>query len=247
MSVAFPIALGVALAIGTLWDFTSATQVSWVPMSGGTVLLLAAVVSIAMAHSWRLKEQRKAAQAPLQADPRVKSPRSRQSGAALAVVLASVGGIALSVFPRVLSEATSGENGLAPYSAVLLLSISVLLSAPFFVLFFITFPVAGAGTPGSYLTGNKKQHLLGLTGGILWTAGLLASLLAAVAPITAQPSPVIQYSLSHGAVLVAAVWGLLAWQEFRGTGDRVRMLVMGMLVLLLGGLGVVAFAFSVAK
>lgn len=247
MSVAFPIALGVALVIGMVWDFTSVTQVSLVPISGGVVLLLAAVVSIAMAYSWRLKDQKQAAQAPLRADPRVKSPRTRQASAALAIVLASAGGIALGMFPRVLSEATSGENGLAPYSAVLLLSISALLSAPFFVLFFITFPIAGAGSTGSYLAGNKKQHLLGFAGGILWTAGLLAGLLAATAPSTAQPNSLIQYGLSHGAVVVAAAWGVFAWHEFRGSSDRVRMLVMGTMVLILGGLGVVAFAFSTAK
>ena len=152
------------------------------------------------------------------------------------------------MFPRVLSEATSGENGLAPYSAILLLSVSALLSSPFFVLFFITFPVTGAaGNAGSYLSGNVKQHLLGVTGGILWTAGVLSGLLAAGAPSAAQPNPLIQYGLSRGALLVAAAWGLFAWHEFRGTSDRVRMLVAGMLVLLLGGLGVVAFAFSGAK
>ena len=247
MSVAFPIALGVALLIGMAWDFTSVTQMSWVPISGGVVLLLAAVVSIAMAYIWRLHDQRQAAQAPLRADPRVKSPRTRQASGALAIVLASVGGIALGMFPQVLSQATSGENGLAPYSAVLLLSISALLSAPFFVHFFITFPIAGAGSAGSYLAGNTKQHLLGFTGGILWSVGLLAGLLTATAPSTARPNPLIQYGLDHGALLVAAAWGLLAWQEFRGASDRVRMLLTGGLVLFLGGLGVVAFAFSAAK
>jgi glucose uptake protein len=248
MSVAFPIALGVALVIGTVWDFTSATQASWVLIGGGTGLLLAAVVCIALAYSWRLADQRRTAQTPLRPDPRVKSPRARQAGAALAIALAVAGGIALSLFPPVLSEATSGENGLAPYSAVLLLAVSALLSSPFFVLFFITFPVGGtAGNVGSYLSGTVKQHLLGVAGGVFWAAGVLSGLLAAGAPSPARLNPLIQYGLSHGALLVAAAWGLLVWHEFRGATVRVGMLVAGMLVLLLGGLGVVAFAFSGAK
>jgi glucose uptake protein len=248
MSVAFPLALGVGLVIGTTWDAVSATATSWVLVAGGIVLFLAAVVSIALAHSWRLDSQRQAAQTPLRPDPRVKSARAKQPGAALAIALAFVSGIALSIFPRVLSEATSGENGLAPYSAVLLLSITALLTSPFFVLFFITFPTtADAATGGNYLSGNIKQHLLGIAGGLLWTAGMLTALLAAGAPSAAQPNPLIQYVLSHAALLVAAAWGLLAWHEFRGANERVRMMVTGSLVLFLSGLGLMAFAVSGTK
>ena len=156
-----------------------------------------------------------------------------------------VGGIALSTFPRILGEATSGENGLAPYSAVLLLAAAALLSSPFFVLFFITFPVAGsAGSPSAIWPASKKQHLLGVAGGILWAAGMLTALLAAVAPPNAQPGALIQYALTNGALLIAAAWGLLAWREFRGAGNRAQMLAIGMVVLSLTGLGMVAFAFS---
>ena len=248
LSVAFPLALGVGLVIGTAWDAVSATPSSWVLVAGGIVLFLAAVVSIALAHAWRLDSQRLAAQTALRPDPRVKSARPRQPGALLAIALAFVSGIALSIFPRVLSQATAGENGLAAYSAVLLLSISALLTSPFFVLFFITFPItANAAAGGNYLTGNIQQHLLGIAGGLLWTAGTLSALLAAGAPSAAQLNPLIQYALSHASLLVAAAWGLLAWHEFRGATDRVRMLVMGTLVLFLSGLGLMAFAASAAK
>ena len=71
--------------------------------------------------------------------------------------------------------------------------------------------------------------------------------MAAGAPPGVQPNPLIQYALSHGAPLVAAAWGLLAWQEFRGTNERVRMLVTGAVVLFASGLRVLAFAFSAAK
>jgi hypothetical protein len=76
---------------------------------------------------------------------------------------------------------------------------------------------------------------------------MLSSLLVAVAPMDAQPGALIQYPLKHGALLVAAAWGLLAWREFQGASERVQMLVLGMFVLFLGGLGMVAFAFSAAK
>jgi glucose uptake protein len=243
--VAFPLALGVALVIGTVWDFATAAQGSAALTWGGAGLLLAAVVVIALAHVWRLQHQKVAGETALRPDPRVKTKRAKAPGGALAIIFAITGGIALSAFPRILAQGTSGENGMAPYSAFLLLGVSALLTSPFFVLFFTTFPLAGtAGSPGSYFAGSKKQHLQGVAGGILWGAGMLTGLLTAQAPRDTQPSAWIQYVLNNGALLVAAAWGLLAWREFRDAGHRANMLAAGMVVLFLAGLGVLGFALS---
>jgi glucose uptake protein len=249
MSVAFPLALGVALVIGTVWDFATAAQANAALTWGGVVLLLAAMAVIALAHVWRLQQEQEAGQTALRADPRVKTKRPKPPGGALAIIFAVIAGIALSMFPRILGEATDGENAMASYSAVLLLAVSALVTSPFFVLYFITFPLAGtAASPGRYSAGSAKQHLLGVAGGILWGAGMLSSLLVAQAPREAQPSAGIQYALNQllngAALLVDAAWGLLAWREFRGAGHRVQMLVVGMVVLFLAGLGVVGFAFA---
>jgi hypothetical protein len=52
----------------------------------------------------------------------------------------------------------------------------------------------------------------------------------------------IQYALTNGTLLIAAAWGLLAWREFHGSGERAQMLAVGLVVLFLAGLGLVAFA-----
>jgi glucose uptake protein len=244
MSVAFPLTLGVALVIGAVWDFANATQAGTVLTFIGVALLLAAVIVTGLAYVKLLQVHREAAQKALTPDPRTKSKRPKSAGAALVIILSVVGGIALSTFPKILGQAI-GEDGLAPYSAVVLLSGAALVSSPFFVLFFATFPLTStAGMPSRYLAGSKKQHLMGVAGGIVWAAGMLTSLMTAGAPQNALPSPLIQYLLNNGVLLVAVAWGLLAWQEFRGGGDRVRMLTAGMVVLFLAGLGMVAFAFS---
>jgi len=243
MSVAFPLSLGVALVIGAFWDFANATQANTPLTFMGVALLLAGVILSALAYVRLLRVRRDAAQQALTPDPRVKSKRAKPAGATLAIILSVVGGIALSTFPMILDQATFGDNSLSPYGTVLLLSIGALLSSPFFVLFFSTFPVAStAGTPPGYLSGSGKQHLLGLAGGTLWGTGMLTSLMAAIAPKEAQPTALIQYLLSNGAVVLAAAWGLLAWRELRDGGDRVNMLATAMMVSLLAGLGLVAYA-----
>ncbi len=245
MSVAFPLTLGVALVIGAIWDFANTTQANTPLTFMGIALLVAGVILAALAYVRLLRVQKDAAQKALTPDPRTKSKRAKSAGPTLVIILSVVGGIALSTFPKILGEAILGDNSLSPYATVLLLSVGALVSSPFFVLFFTTFPVVGtAGMPSGYLAGSGKQHLLGLGGGVLWGAGMLTGVMAAVAPPDAQPSALIQYVLSNGALLVAAAWGLLAWQEFRGGGDRVRMLATGMMVSFLAGLGLVAYAFS---
>ena len=245
MSVAFPLTLGVALVIGAIWDYANATQANTPLTFIGIALLAGAVAVTVLTYLRLLRVRREAAQKALTPDPRTKSKRQKSAGAMLVIILSVAGGIALSLFPKILGEATGGDNALAPYSAVMLLSAAALVSSPFFVLFFTTFPVVStAGMPSGYLAGSGKQHLMGLAGGIVWGTGMLTGLMAEIVPRDAQPSALIQYVLSNGALLVAAAWGLLAWREFRGGGDRVRMLATGMMVLFLAGLGLVAFALS---
>jgi glucose uptake protein len=245
MSVAFPLTLGVALIIGAIWDFVGNTQANVPETFIGVALLLAGVIVTSLAYVRLLRAHREAAQKALTPDPRAKTKRSRTApGAGLPIILSVAGGVALSLFPKILGEATSGDNPLAPYPAVLLLSIAALFSSPFFVLFFITFPVVSTGGADGYFSGSAKQHLLGVAGGILWGAGMLAALLVAVAPQAAQPAASMQYILNNGAFLVAAAWGLLAWHEFRGGGHRAGMLAAGMAVLFLAGLGMVALSLS---
>jgi glucose uptake protein len=248
MSVAFPVALGSALVIGTMWDYMSTVQSNAGLTWAGMILFVGAVVVAAMSHIWRRRMRKTSERTPPTQDPRVKAKRPKAPSAAPAIILAVVSGIALSIFPRVLAEGTTGDNGLSPYSALGLLAVAAFLSSPFFVLFFTTFPIVGAaGKMGGYLTGTKMQHLLGVGGGMLWGAGMLSSLLMAVAPRGVLPGGLILYSLSNGAVVVAAAWGVFVWREFREAGERTRMLVTGMMVLFLAGLGLVGFAFSTPK
>jgi glucose uptake protein len=248
MSVAFPLTLGVALAIGTVWDLAGSPRANMTLTFLGLALFLAAVAVTAFAHVWRRQDYDAASETALRPDPRLKPKRARTPSAALAIILAVAAGIVLGLFPQVLGQATGGENGMAPYAATLLLAAGAFFSAPVFVLFFATFPLAGApATVRGYLDGTRRQHFLGVAGGVAWTTGLLGSLMVSAAAPIAQFSGVAQYllgrALSEAALLLAAAWGLLVWREFRGTSTRVHMLIAAMLILFLAGLGVVGVGF----
>lgn len=59
--------------------------------------------------------------------------------------------------------------------------------------------------------------------------------------------PATSFALGNGAVMVAAIWGLLVWGEFRGATPRVKRRLTMMFILFVAGLGSIALSpvFSV--
>ena len=81
---------------------------------------------------------------------------------------------------------------------------------------------AGGLKFGDYFRGTARLHSLGLLGGIIWMVAFSANVVA-----SGVVGPAIAYALGQGATLVAAIWGVVIWREFRaaprGTG---RLLVL---------------------
>lgn len=51
-----------------------------------------------------------------------------------------------------------------------------------------------------------------------------------------KTSPAIAYGLGQGATVVAAVWGVFVWKEFKGASGNTMLLIRLMLLLYLAGL-----------
>ena len=62
-----------------------------------------------------------------------------------------------------------------------------------------------------FLRGPASGHILGLLGGCIWGIGTVFNLVAANFTGVA-----ISYAIGQSAPMVAALWGVLAWKEFRG-------------------------------
>ena len=88
-----------------------------------------------------------------------------------------------------------------------------------------------------YFSGTGKQHVLGLLGGILAGAAFLTGMLALMAP---RNGVGLSYGLSEGGPVLAVICGLLFWREFKGAGERPRLLMMVTLILLAASLVLLA-------
>jgi len=93
-----------------------------------------------------------------------------------------------------------------------------------------------------YLGVSPLTHGWGLIAGFVWCTGTLALWVVARTPDLWQDSRPLAFALSQGVPLVAAIWGLLVWREFRGADLRVKILTVLLLVMLASGLALLAMA-----
>ncbi len=78
---------------------------------------------------------------------------------------------------------------------------------------------------------------MGLLGGLIWCLGMSFSILA-----SDKAGPAISYGLGQGATLVAAIWGIYIWKEFKGAPRGVPAMLHIMLVFYAFGLGLIVLS-----
>jgi glucose uptake protein len=255
MAVAFPIAIGLALIIGVVWNYFLNPQGNPAMLFGGALLVGLAIVVDAIAYRAAHAAKRVAAAdtiAPIVAPDPTVNPRRRQQKRKTAAMSIATKGILLSLISGVLMGAfypfvqiSMSDEGmaLAAYTAGFFFSIGILLSSVLIIPILMNFPVTGKPLEvKAYFEGTRWQHLLGLLGGILWFAGTISNLAASSAPKSANVGPAVSYALGQGATMISAFWGLFVWKEFRDAPGQVKVLLWAMIALFLTGLTLISLA-----
>jgi glucose uptake protein len=99
-------------------------------------------------------------------------------------------------------------------------------------------PIEGSSLSFSdYAKGSTKVHLTGILGGIIWNIGMAMSILA-----SEKAGFAISYGLGQGATLIAALWGVFIWKEFKGASKQVNTLILLMFIAYLAGLALLVYA-----
>jgi glucose uptake protein len=243
MAVAFPLAFGIALIVTSVTNFIGNPQSSnTLLLFSGLVLVLIAVLVDIIAYRSHVDALAAGAKGGPILDPRTKMP-VRTPTAARGILISILGGIALGFFLPIVDSSRSGDNGVGPYGLAALIGAGMFFSTLIYVPFFINFPVQGEPVQvRDYFKGAKKQHFWGIFGGFVWAVGLVAFLVEGAVPPALQTAPALAAGLIQGAPIIAALWGLLAWREFKGSTQGVKMLMLGMTVLFLAGLALVSLA-----
>jgi glucose uptake protein len=222
MSVAFPIGVGLALVIGTLGSYLQVPKGSPALLFSGVALIVFAMIMSAMAYS--------------------KLPRTNGNRWARGVGFAVLAGCLMGFYYPQLAAAISGEFNaapikagyLTPYSALLVFGVGLLVSNGVLNTVFMR---ARDLSYRDYLNGSAHLHALGFLGGIIWMVALAANLVA-----SGVVGPAISYALGQGATLVAAIWGVVIWREFRNAPQGTGRLILFMFIAFGAGLALIGMA-----
>jgi glucose uptake protein len=227
MSVAFPVGIGLALVLGTVVNYVAAPKGEPTLLFLGVAFIAAAIVLDALAYR--------------------RLPGQSKGGGVKGLVLAVLCGILMGYFYRFVAASMSKDflameaGKLSPYTAMVLFSLGVLASNFVFNTAIMYKPFVGEPVPvGEYFKGTGQDHLWGVVGGMIWGVGMTLNIIAS--DIAGRA---VAYSLGQGATMVAAVWGVLVWREFReappGTNRLLGLMfagyVIGLALLVLSGAG----------
>jgi glucose uptake protein len=217
MSVAFPVGIGLALVIGVIVNYIDHPLGNKVLLFGGVTLIVLAILLNAFAYRKMQSGN--------------KNPTSK------GLILSIVSGVLMGLFYKyvaasMFSDFTIPESGkLSPYSAIVFFSMGILASNFLFNTVLMRRPFAdSAVTYKDYFSGGFKNHITGILGGIIWCIGMSFSIIA-----SGKAGPAISYGLGQGATVVAAIWGIYVWKEFKGA-KGVKVILSGMLVCYVIGL-----------
>jgi glucose uptake protein len=245
LAVAFPVGIGIALVVGVVLNYIGNPQGNPGLLFSGTAFLVAAIVVDALAYKALANARADAGPLP-PSGPGAKAGTARQHASSKfwkGLLLSIVSGILMGLFYPLVEMGKAGELGLGAYSIGFVFATAVFFSTFLFNIYFMNLPVEGPPVGiRDYLKGTRKQHLLGVFGGMVWCIGTLANFAAASAPEKVHVGPAVSYAIGQGATMVSALWGLLVWKEFSGGGPKVTALLVIMMVLFAAGLGLVSIA-----
>lgn len=219
MSVAFPLGVGISLVLGTVVNYIGAPKGNPVILFIGIALIVIAIICNGIASG--------------------KMQGEKKEGSSKGIWLAVLAGTLMAFFYRFVARAMDLENfsspaaGMAtPYTAIVIFSIGVLLSNFLFNSLVMRYPFVGEPVSyKEYFKGNLKTHLVGILGGSIWCLGTAFSYIA-----SGKAGAAISYALGQGAPMIAAIWGVFVWKEFKGSGKNVNRLLALMFFFFIAGL-----------
>lgn len=210
MSVAFPIGGGFGWVGGIIFNyfvagFTGNETLLWC----GVALAVAAMLLCALSYK--------------------KLTSTQQKSPLAGIVFAFISGFGFAFFYGLVVKATAADFGgtgtLSPYQAVFFFALAVLISTFFLNPIVMRTSVEGKATMKDYFkNGDTRTHLIGMLGGFIWMSGMVISFMSA----GAQVNKAVSYALSNASPLIAMIWGVFIWKEFKGAPKGTNKYVAAM-------------------
>lgn len=225
MSVAFPVGVGLALVLGVIINYLGSQKGDPFFLFLGVGLVTVAIILNALAYK--------------------KTSTGNQKVSTKGIIVSVLAGILMSFFYRFVARSMDLDNFespaagmMTPYTATVIFALGVFISNFLFNTLLMKKPISGEPTNyKTYFRGGFSIHLVGILGGVIWAIGNSLNLIAA-----GRAGAAISYGLGQGATLVAALWGVFVWKEFKNVPKGTNVLLTMMFVLFLAGIVSIIYA-----
>ena len=225
MAVAFPVGIGLALAVGVVTNYIAVPVGNPVLLGLGVAFVVAAIVVDALAYQ--------------------KLPAGGQKTIGKGLILSVIAGVAMGFFYRFVAASMSADfvhpeaGKMTPYTAVVIFSVGLFLSSFLWNTLVMVKPFVGTPVPfrDYFIKGTARLHAIGILGGVIWSVGMSFSIIASGAAGAA-----ISYGLGQGATMVAALWGVFIWKEFKAAPAGTNKLIALMFAFFIVGLTLIIIA-----
>jgi glucose uptake protein len=198
LSVAFPLAIGIALVVGVILSYVQQPKGNLFMLCAGVICAVIAVILDGKAYG-QLGEG--------------------QAASRKGIITCVVSGVLMGLWAPFSTRALTHGNTLGPYSVAVFLTGGALVSCFIWNVYFMKKPLVGDPVDfGDFFRGPQSGHLLGLLGGAIWATGTVFNLVAAHFTGVA-----ISYAIGQSAPMVAALWGIFAWKEFTGANAKAKL------------------------
>ena len=225
MAVAFPVAIGLALVLGVVLNYVASPV-------GHAFLLFTGVICVGLAIVLDAKAYK------------MLRGQLKKSAFKKGLAIALTSGVLMGTFyflvaASMVADFVHPEMGkLTPYSAGFIFALGLFLSNFITNTWMMKKPLVGRAVHFSdYISGGFLTHFYGVIGGVIWGLGTGLNFIAA-----GTAGPAISYGLGQGATLIAALWGVLIWREFKNASKAANRPLAAMFIFYLLGLFLIVLA-----
>ena len=220
LAIAFPISIGIALVEGVVLSYALQPKGSAGLLAAGVIMAVLAVIMIGLAYG------------QLQGTNRTVSRKG--------VIVCVISGLLMGTFAPFVTRAMTANRPLTPYTVAVFFTLGAVICCFFFNTYLMKRPLVGEAVGFSgYAAAPASYHVLGLLGGVVWGVGTVFNFVAA-----SLVGVAISYAIGQASPMIAALWGVFVWREFRGSNRRARLYLVGMFVSYLLALVLIARAYQ---
>ena len=220
LAIAFPIAIGIALVEGVVLSYILQPKGDATLLAAGVAMAVLAVILIGKAYG--------------------AMRTASQSVSRKGVTVCIVSGVLMGTFAPFVTRAMTAAHPLNPYTVAVLFTLGALICCFFFNIYLMKHPIVGEPVGfGGYHSAPASFHLLGLVGGVIWGVGTVFNFVAA-----SLVGVAISYAIGQASPMVAALWGVFAWHEFRGAPKAAKLYLVGMFLAYVLSLVLIARAYQ---